>query len=75
MLRSLLALALLYGFAAYAQSGRADDPVETVGSTGIVLFALIFFGAIAVYVWLTWRKSKKSPDDANRGGTGPVERI
>lgn len=54
------ALTLFYALAAVAQSGAPEQPVETAGPMAIVAFAVLFFGAIVIYVWLTWRANKKS---------------
>jgi len=51
---------LFYSLAAHAQSGAPEQPVETAGPMAIAAFAILFVGAIAVYVWLTWRANKKS---------------
>ena len=60
MIRSLLALALFQSLAAYAQSGAAEQPVETAGPVAIWAFVILFFGAIGVYVFMTLRSSKKA---------------
>jgi hypothetical protein len=60
MNRVFFALPLLYAFAAQAQSGAGEQPVETAGPYAIAAFALLFLGAIAAFGWLTWRGSKKS---------------
>ena len=68
-LPSLLSVAamLFYSFAVHAQSGAPEQPVETAGPVAIVAFAVLFFGAIAVYVWLTWRANKKSRHSSQPG--------
>lgn len=60
MIRPLLALALFPSLAAYAQSGGAEQPIETAGPVAIWIFAILFVGAIAVYVFMTLRSSKKA---------------
>jgi membrane-associated protease RseP (regulator of RpoE activity) len=75
MVRPLAALILLFhAFAAHAQSGAPEQPVETAGPLAIWIFAILFFGSIAVYVWMTWRGHRKSkgaqhaePKQAERG--------
>jgi len=62
MIRPLLALALFPSLAAYAQSGAAEQPVETAGPVAIWAFVILFFGAIGVYVYMTLRDGKKSKD-------------
>jgi hypothetical protein len=62
MIRPLFALALFQSLAAYAQSGAAEQPVETAGPVAIWIFAILFFGAIGVYVYMTLRGGKKSKD-------------
>jgi flagellar basal body-associated protein FliL len=62
MIRPLLALALFPSLAAYAQSGAAEQPVETAGPVAIWAFVVLFFGAIGVYVYMTLRGGKKSKD-------------
>jgi hypothetical protein len=76
MLRPLLALALFQSLAAYAQSGAAEPPVETAGPGAIWAFAILFFGAIGVYVYMTLRDGKKSKD-AKRAEPKPAgtERV
>ena len=73
---SLLAIAsmLFYSLAAHAQSGAPEQPVETAGPMAIAAFAILFVGAIAVYVWLTWRANKKSRH-ANRPAPEHAERT
>jgi flagellar basal body-associated protein FliL len=60
MIRPLLALALFPSLAAYAQSGGAEQPIETASPVAIWIFAILFFGAIGVYVFMTLRSSKKA---------------
>jgi len=60
MIRSLFALALFQSLTAYAQSGAAEQPVETAGPVAIWAFVILFFGAIGVYVFMTLRSSKKA---------------
>ena len=60
MIRSLFALALFQSFAAYAQSGAAEQPIETAGPFAIWAFVILFFGAIGVYVFMTMRGGKKA---------------
>ena len=62
MIRPLLALALFPSLAAYAQSGGAEQPIETASPVAIWIFAILFFGAIGVYVYMTLRDGKKSKD-------------
>lgn len=65
MSRLLFALALLVpSLAAYAQSAAAEPPVETAGPLAIWIFAILFFGAIGAYFYLTWRGERK-PKDAS----------
>jgi hypothetical protein len=59
MARLLLALALLPSLAVHAQSGAAEPPVETASPLVLVAFAILFFGAIGVYAYMTWRSSKR----------------
>lgn len=72
MIRPLLALALFPSFAAYAQSGAAEPPVETAGPIAIWAFAILFFGAIGVYVYMTMRDGRK-PKDAKHADPKPAE--
>ena len=72
MIRSLFALALFQSLAAYAQSGAAEQPVETAGPAAIWAFVILFFGAIGVYVYMTLRDGKKSKD-AKHAATKPAE--
>jgi hypothetical protein len=60
MIRSLFALALVQSVAAYARSGGAEQPVETAGPVAIWIFAILFFGAIGIDVYLTLRDGKKA---------------
>jgi hypothetical protein len=62
MIRPLFALALIQSVAAYAQSGGGENPVETAGPVAIWIFAILFFGAIGVYVYMTLRDGKKAKD-------------
>lgn len=62
MIRPLLALALFPSLAAYAQSGAAEQPIETAGPVAIWVFVILFFGSIAVYVIMTLRGGKKAKD-------------
>ena len=65
MFRLLFALALLVpSLAARAQSGTAEPPIETAGPLAIWIFALLFLGAIAAYVYFTWRGERKPKDAA-----------
>jgi lysylphosphatidylglycerol synthetase-like protein (DUF2156 family) len=74
---SLLAVAatLFYALAAHAQSGAPEQPVETAGPMAIAAFAILFVGAIAVYVWLTWRANKKSRHTTGQPGSERAERT
>ncbi len=58
MNRFLPALGLMYAFAAQAQTAAAEAPVETAGPLAIGLFAVLFFGAIGVFGWMTMRKGR-----------------
>jgi len=60
MIRSLFALALFQSLAAYAQTGGAEQPMETAGPVAIWIFAILFFGSIGVYVFMTMRGNKKA---------------
>jgi hypothetical protein len=42
------AIPLFLAFAAHAQTGAAEPPVEAVGPLAIGAFAVLFFGAIAL---------------------------
>jgi hypothetical protein len=59
MVRPLLALALFPSLAAYAQSGAAEQPIESAGPAALWIFGILFFGAIGAYVYLTWRGDRK----------------
>jgi hypothetical protein len=48
----------------HAQSGDAEQPMETAGPLAIWIFAILFFGAIALYAWMTWRGGKTRKDAA-----------
>jgi flagellar basal body-associated protein FliL len=74
MVRPLLALALFQSLVAYAQTGGAEQPMETAGPVAIWVFAILFFGAIGIYVYMTLRSSKKSKD-AKDAAPKPVERA
>lgn len=69
MVRPLAALLLFQALAAHAQSGAPEQPIETAGPFALWIFALLFFGAIGVYVWMTWRgaKNKKASGHAAPG--------
>jgi predicted hotdog family 3-hydroxylacyl-ACP dehydratase len=69
-----LALTLLYTLAAHAQSGAPEQPMETAGPMAIWAFVILFFGAIAIYVWLTWRANRKSRH-AGHAGSERTERT
>jgi hypothetical protein len=74
MIRLLFALALFQSLAAYAQSGAAEQPVETAGPLAIGIFVILFFGAIGIYVYMTLRGGKKSKD-AKHAEPKPAERA
>jgi len=62
MVRPLAALMLFPALAAYAQSGATEQPIETAGPLALWIFAILFFGGIGLYFWMTWRGGKKSKD-------------
>jgi hypothetical protein len=64
MVRLLAALMLFPALAVHAQSGDAEQPMETAGPLAIWIFAILFFGAIALYAWMTWRGGKTRKDAA-----------
>lgn len=60
MVRPLAALMLFHALVAHAQSGAPEQSVETAGPLAIWIFAILFFGSIAVYAWMTWRGHRRS---------------
>jgi len=60
---SLVTLAPLWALAAVSDEGGANAPVETVSAGVIVLFGVLFIGAIVGFFVYMWWLSKKEKSD------------
>ena len=59
MIRLVSIFSLLVATSVHAQSAVEEQAAEGVGTLGITIFALLFFGGCVWYAWLTWRNEKK----------------
>jgi hypothetical protein len=60
MIRLVSILPFLVATSVHAQAVAEEQATEAAaGPIAITIFMLIFFGACALYAWLTWRNEKK----------------